>query len=104
MLNRVESIEFSRATTIVYTQQYPLTLPMVGMGQMSRLNARCLPITMFSCVGTVQLFTEEKMPHVALSLSTCLSMIPADCINLNVTNSHDKLLLLTLHHMTSYNY
>jgi len=45
VLNRVESTEFSQETTDVYTQEYPITLPMVGTGQMSRLNARCLPIT-----------------------------------------------------------
>ena len=33
LLNRVEITEYSRATTIVYTQEYPITLPMVGMGQ-----------------------------------------------------------------------
>jgi len=43
VLNRVESTEYSRATTVVYTHEYPITLPMVGTGQMSRLNARCLP-------------------------------------------------------------
>ena len=30
-------------TTVVYTEEYPITLPMVGTGQMSRLNALCLP-------------------------------------------------------------
>ena len=44
VLTRVESTEYSWATTVVYTQEYPTTLPMVGIGQMSRLNARCLPI------------------------------------------------------------
>ena len=43
MLNRVESTEYSWATTVV-THEYPITLPMDGIGQMSRLNARCLPI------------------------------------------------------------
>jgi len=39
-----ESTEYSQETTLVYTQEYPITLPMVGIGQRSRLNARCLPI------------------------------------------------------------
>jgi len=43
VLNRVESIEYSRATTVVYTHEYRIALPMVGISQMSRLNARCLP-------------------------------------------------------------
>jgi len=38
VLNRVESTEFSRPTTGVYTQEYPITVSMVGIGQMSRLN------------------------------------------------------------------
>ena len=44
MLNQIDSTEYSRATTIVYIQEYPITLSMVGIGRMSRLNARCLPI------------------------------------------------------------
>jgi len=36
VLTRVERTEYSRATTIVYTHEYPLTL--VGIGQMSRLK------------------------------------------------------------------
>jgi len=32
VLNRVKSTEYSRATTVVYTQQYPLTLPVAGIG------------------------------------------------------------------------
>jgi len=45
-LNRVENTEYSQATTctVVYTQEYPITLHMVGIGQMSSLNAHCLPI------------------------------------------------------------
>jgi len=27
-----------------YTHKYPVTLPIVGTDQISRLNARCLPI------------------------------------------------------------
>ena len=44
MFNLAKSTEYSRATTIVYTQEYPITLPMFGTGQMSRHNARCLPL------------------------------------------------------------
>ena len=36
MLICVESTE--------YSQEYPITVSMVGIGQMSRLIARCLPI------------------------------------------------------------
>ena len=49
MLNRVVSPEIPRATTVVHTQEYPITLLMVGSGQLSRLNAGCLPIG--SCLG-----------------------------------------------------
>jgi len=45
MLNRVESTEYSRQTTLVYIQEYPITLPLDGVSQMSRLNARCSPMT-----------------------------------------------------------
>ena len=31
-------------TTVAYTQEHPITMPMVGAGQMPMLNARCLPI------------------------------------------------------------
>jgi len=44
VLNRVESTEYSRATTVVYTQEYPATQSMNGTGQMSRHNAGCLPM------------------------------------------------------------
>jgi len=44
VLNRVESTAFLRETTVVYTNEYPFTLPMVGIGQLARLNASCLPI------------------------------------------------------------
>ena len=43
MLNRVEGTEYSRVNTVVYTQKYPITVPMVGIGRMAKLNARCLP-------------------------------------------------------------
>ena len=41
MLNSVDSIEYSREITDVYTHEYPITLPMGGIGQLSTLN---LPI------------------------------------------------------------
>jgi len=44
VLNRVESTEYSQVNTVVYTQEFPITVPMVGIGRMSRLNARCLPL------------------------------------------------------------
>jgi len=40
VLNRVKSTKYSQATTDVYRQEYPITVPIVGIGQMSRLNAR----------------------------------------------------------------
>ena len=45
VLKRVESTEYPRATTFVYTQEYPWTLTKDGLGQMSRLNAQCLHMT-----------------------------------------------------------
>jgi len=44
VFNRVESTEYSQAMTVVYTHEYPLTLPVDGIGQMSRLNAQCSSI------------------------------------------------------------
>ena len=49
MLNRVQGTDISRASTGVYIQEYPITLHMVGIGQRSRLNARCLPIGELDC-------------------------------------------------------
>ena len=43
VLNRVESTELLRKTIVVYTNEYPITLSMFGTGQISMLNARCLP-------------------------------------------------------------
>jgi len=34
VLNRVESTEYPRATTDGYKQEYSITLPLVGLGQM----------------------------------------------------------------------
>ena len=44
MLNRVESTEYSQATTLVHTQEYPITLPVVEVGQLTRLNTRYLTL------------------------------------------------------------
>jgi len=44
VLKRVESTEYSRPNTVVFKQEYPITLTLDGLGQISRLNARCLPI------------------------------------------------------------
>ena len=44
MLNRVDSTDYPRATTVVFKQEYPITLLMDGTGQISMLNAHCLPI------------------------------------------------------------
>jgi len=43
-LTQLKTLNFDVETTVVYTQD-AITLRMVGTGQMSRLNARCLPIT-----------------------------------------------------------
>ena len=51
----VKRTEYSRATTValhVYTQVYPITLPIFGKGQMSKRNARCLPIDTGYCIQT----------------------------------------------------
>ena len=53
MLNRVESTEYSQVTTLVHTQEYPITLPVVGIGQLTRLNARCLSIPMHTIIFSV---------------------------------------------------
>jgi len=47
VLNQVESTDYSQATSVVYTQEYPITLPMAGIGQICMLNASCLPMYMF---------------------------------------------------------
>ena len=43
MLTRIRSNDYPRATTIVFKQEYSITLTMGGLGQMSRRDARCLP-------------------------------------------------------------
>jgi len=52
VFNRVESTDYSRAMTDVYTHEYPLTLSMDVTGQMSSHNARCLP-TCHMSVGCI---------------------------------------------------
>ena len=39
MFNPAKSTEYSRATTVVYTQEYPTTVPMFEIGQMSSFKA-----------------------------------------------------------------
>ena len=59
MLKPIESTDYSRATTVVYTQEYPTTRSMFGISQMSRLTARGLPIVspllMFVCLFVLYL-------------------------------------------------
>ena len=38
---QVLSPEYSRVTSVVYTQEYPITLLKVELGQISKLNAHC---------------------------------------------------------------
>jgi len=45
VLTPVESTEYSQETTLVHTQEYPISLPMFEIGQVSRLKARCSPIS-----------------------------------------------------------
>jgi len=48
-LNRVESTELTRAITVVYTQDYPITLSMDGIDQMSRLAVYlCISIPLWT--------------------------------------------------------
>jgi len=42
--NPIESIEYSREITFVYTQEYPIIVPMFRTGQMSMLSACCSTI------------------------------------------------------------
>ena len=56
MLNRVKSTEYSRATTVVYTQEYPITRSMIQICQMLRLNAPCLPIHIIIIIIIIYLF------------------------------------------------
>jgi len=44
----VDSTDYSRETTVVYTHEYPITVPIVGIGQMSKLSAHCLPMSVHS--------------------------------------------------------
>jgi len=63
VLNRLESTELSQATILVHTQEDPITLPMVGSGQVLRLNARCLRIEPFATRNTrikEKVFTQQS--------------------------------------------
>ena len=46
-------------TTVVYTQENPITLPIIGTGQMSRLNAHCSPLVILYSVTTQIIYTHE---------------------------------------------
>ena len=77
MLNRVENTKFSRATTVVYTQDYTITLLMVGISQMSRFNGLCLPIYIQSqhntCLDNIALLSiEHTLINIQLSGSRSL--------------------------------
>jgi len=47
VLTRIESTDYPRVTTIVFKQEYPITLTVGGLGQMSRRDVRCLPIMIY---------------------------------------------------------
>jgi len=51
----VDSTEYSRETTVVYTQEYPMPVPMFGIDQMSRFSARCLPIHVLILKGKTKM-------------------------------------------------
>jgi len=51
VVNRVEINENPRATIVIYTQEYPIPLAMVGIGLMSRLNVCCLSILVYGNTG-----------------------------------------------------
>jgi len=41
----LKALTINVETTVVYTQEYPIALSMVGIGQLSKLTAGCLPIS-----------------------------------------------------------
>ena len=58
MLNRIESTEFSRATIIVYIQEYHITLHIIYSWNRPNVKAQCFlsPLTFFiysNCVCTL---------------------------------------------------
>ena len=47
----LKALNIYGVNTVVYPQKYPITVPItVGIGRMSRLNARCLPILAMNIV------------------------------------------------------
>ena len=50
MLTRIESTDYPRATTIVFKQEYPITLTMGGLGQMSTSNSYRTTSTVFNLI------------------------------------------------------
>ena len=75
MLNHFESTEYLQATIDVYTQEYPITLPVVGIGQMSWLNAHCSPILE---IHVVNLFSTpaERFRAGGILFWRCRSVLP----------------------------
>jgi len=61
VLNRIESTEFSPATNFVYTHEYPITLPMVGIDQLSRHNARPSQVSEFAELFDDSIFNSRIM-------------------------------------------
>ena len=62
---------------MVYTQEYPITLPMFGTGRMVRLNARCSPMiltlsrylpTIFSIKQTLFFFIFHRLEQSELQI------------------------------------
>jgi len=45
----LKALNINVETTVVYTQEYPITLSMVGIDVISRLYARCLPVSQTVC-------------------------------------------------------
>jgi len=51
--------DYSQATTVVFSKDYLKALSMVGIGQMTRLNARFLP------------FLYKNIKHINISIQHC---------------------------------
>ena len=90
MLTHVESTEYSRATTVVYTQEYPITLAMVGIGQMSRPNARCLHIEFHLSTMFVRPPTVDHT-RISKGTNTYITLLINIHIYFREKSSHKKL-------------
>ena len=53
--------------TAVYTKECPIKVPMAGTGQMSRSNARCLPLCTFMSETQNHVMSFVQYPPVSLS-------------------------------------